>query len=666
MRNSGRGNQNYTPNNGQKAEKRNLTLLRLNEERLAYAMSCLVGKDVVVNLNNGDLVRGSFHSFDANNKNTAKPSDIALKNAHIASVRHDEDNSPKLLMIAGSDYSYMVAKDIVMSPTLMRQTKSARDGDACANTSSDHTPITKRAPSSQFKTDAEIAASRAGRQDCELTEWKPDEPVDESQLYELEEGNRPTGWDQFESNRRAFGVKSTYNENLYTTELKLDKVPRQIKEQANKLAAEIMGSNGEHSYSHLETYLEQDEDTMNNPVAEAIVKKALSKTGKDVKKDEKNAEVSKNMARSAGSNATSGPQNQRQQSSGKNASQKEVMPSTGSQSSQPSKVASSGQKSKDSPTNASTSHASKREGRQKDQRHGDSTSASPFHATEEDRQTAAVDSHANASRADDLKKNERNMQLAPPQKNEDRNAQKQVTSDVKPITPPVAASLSTKKTFTFNPNASAFTPISAMNPSASAASASSAAQFSANKAGNKAPQGAGGKTSGTDANVTSVISAFENLEFRAFKTMNEYPMLEVSAYTNGNWRSNDQQYSEMWPNCSDASYRTIIGDISMFYPAHGMMAMRATHPMIPAPGMATFLMPPGTPVAYPAYSMTGIPINMMQYARQGTPMFYGAPRPKNVSAQAQSSNRRANPRGPIASQPQSPMLQQTGKSGNKS
>jgi PAB1-binding protein PBP1 len=44
------------------------------------------------------------------------------------------------------------------------------------------------------------------------------EPEDDQTMFALEEtgGSR---WDQFEVNKRKFGVESTFDENLYTTRL---------------------------------------------------------------------------------------------------------------------------------------------------------------------------------------------------------------------------------------------------------------------------------------------------------------------------------------------------------------------------------------------------------------------------------------------------------------
>ena len=47
------------------------------------------------------------------------------------------------------------------------------------------------------------------------------------------------GWDQFETNETLFGVKSTFNEELYTTKLEKGPKTRELEKQALRIAREI-------------------------------------------------------------------------------------------------------------------------------------------------------------------------------------------------------------------------------------------------------------------------------------------------------------------------------------------------------------------------------------------------------------------------------------------
>lgn len=90
-----------------------------------------------------------------------------------------------------------------------------------------------------FKTDSDISANTAYRE-RELLRWQPDEVPDVSGGLEVTSGSG--AWDQFETNERLFGVRSEFDENVYTTELNRDHpdYPRRAATAA-RIAAEIEG-----------------------------------------------------------------------------------------------------------------------------------------------------------------------------------------------------------------------------------------------------------------------------------------------------------------------------------------------------------------------------------------------------------------------------------------
>ncbi|AQK70937.1 polyadenylate-binding protein-interacting protein 4 isoform X3 [Zea mays] len=75
----------------------------------------------------------------------------------------------------------------------------------------------------------------------ELERWAPD--GGDSECIELEKydrkGNR--SWDQFETNAALFGVKSTFNEEIYTTKLERGPHMRELEKHASRIAREIEG-----------------------------------------------------------------------------------------------------------------------------------------------------------------------------------------------------------------------------------------------------------------------------------------------------------------------------------------------------------------------------------------------------------------------------------------
>lgn len=49
------------------------------------------------------------------------------------------------------------------------------------------------------------------------------------------------GWDQFQANETLFGVKSTFDEELYTTKLERGPQTRELEREALRIAREIEG-----------------------------------------------------------------------------------------------------------------------------------------------------------------------------------------------------------------------------------------------------------------------------------------------------------------------------------------------------------------------------------------------------------------------------------------
>ncbi|KAM0276931.1 hypothetical protein ACHAQH_006262 [Verticillium albo-atrum] len=91
-----------------------------------------------------------------------------------------------------------------------------------------------------FRTDAAISNSRFGAERT-LQPWMPDstDGMDEG----LETSNNKVPWDQFAENERRFGIKTDYDENIYTTAI--DKNHPKYRERmaaAEKKAREISGS----------------------------------------------------------------------------------------------------------------------------------------------------------------------------------------------------------------------------------------------------------------------------------------------------------------------------------------------------------------------------------------------------------------------------------------
>ncbi|KAG6813919.1 hypothetical protein H0H92_005768 [Tricholoma furcatifolium] len=94
-----------------------------------------------------------------------------------------------------------------------------------------------------FRTDTDISAKKGGGRERELLQWSadPEGPAALDDDTFATSGN--TSWDQFAVNEKLFGLKTDFDENLYTT--KLDRTAADFKERernAQRIANEIMGA----------------------------------------------------------------------------------------------------------------------------------------------------------------------------------------------------------------------------------------------------------------------------------------------------------------------------------------------------------------------------------------------------------------------------------------
>jgi PAB1-binding protein PBP1 len=101
---------------------------------------------------------------------------------------------------------------------------------------------------SAFRTDTDISQRKGSGRERELQQWQPS--TDVSPGSALNQGDEDTfgpgttrgPWDQFAANEKLFGVKTQFDENLYTT--KLDRSAADFKErerEAQRIANEIIG-----------------------------------------------------------------------------------------------------------------------------------------------------------------------------------------------------------------------------------------------------------------------------------------------------------------------------------------------------------------------------------------------------------------------------------------
>jgi PAB1-binding protein PBP1 len=106
--------------------------------------------------------------------------------------------------------------------------------------------------SSTFRIDSDIGGTAAVRQ-RDLQPWVPGEDADADLSLEgaakAKSPSRGAEWDQFEANERLYGVKSDYDENLYTTAIdRTNPLYKQRLAAAERIAREIEGASAMNSH----------------------------------------------------------------------------------------------------------------------------------------------------------------------------------------------------------------------------------------------------------------------------------------------------------------------------------------------------------------------------------------------------------------------------------
>ncbi|CAI9261940.1 unnamed protein product [Lactuca saligna] len=234
-----------------------------SRERLVYLTTCLIGHQVDVQVTDGSIYSGIFHASNADND-----FGIILKMACVTNTgsSQGQKNSSDSVNKAPSKTLIIPAKDLVQ--VVAKDVSVTRDG------LTNEVHIEKQ---QDIMTDSLISRSRHVDLERELEPWVPDD--DNIELPELDntfDRHWNRGWDQFETNAALFGVKSTFNEELYTT--KLDRGPqmRELEKQALRIAREIEGEDtqdlhlAEERGIHFHSSFDLDEETKYSSVFRGV------------------------------------------------------------------------------------------------------------------------------------------------------------------------------------------------------------------------------------------------------------------------------------------------------------------------------------------------------------------------------------------------------------
>lgn len=217
-------------------------------DRFDYLLTNSIGSEVVATVSSAIKYSGLLVACNLDSTNGV---DIILKYPKIVdsgfSDNIDElsDQLGETLLISGSDVAELEMKGVDFAldekwDTLKKQELEDKQKRDKRNQGESANGVGYGNNSKNFKTDTDISRGRGDVKERELQKWTPDtgDEVPGISHQTLEESS--TSWDQFTVNEEKFGVKSTYDEHLYTTKINKDDphYEKRLKE-AERLAKEI-------------------------------------------------------------------------------------------------------------------------------------------------------------------------------------------------------------------------------------------------------------------------------------------------------------------------------------------------------------------------------------------------------------------------------------------
>ncbi|KAL6972676.1 Polyadenylate-binding protein-interacting protein 3 [Sarracenia purpurea var. burkii] len=225
---SGKNNLSKPTNAGVLAGSKNAGYESPSRERLVYLTTCLIGHNVEVQVKDGSLFSGIFHATNAE-----KDFGIILKMAR--SIRSGPSRGNKTIL---DSVSRAPSKTLIIPAKELVQL-TAKDVSVTRDGITNDLELVKQ---HDIMLDSFISQSRHVDMERALERWVPDEDVPQCpELENVFDGPRNRTWDQFEVNETLFGVKSTFNEELYTTKLERGLQMRELEKEASRIAREIEG-----------------------------------------------------------------------------------------------------------------------------------------------------------------------------------------------------------------------------------------------------------------------------------------------------------------------------------------------------------------------------------------------------------------------------------------
>lgn len=247
---------------------------RALHDRLLFMTACLIGQPVEVQVKNGSIFSGIFHTTNAEKdygvvlKMARLIKDGSIKGEKYDAVKDAASKAPiKTLIILANDLVQVIAKDVQITGDELA------NGQACQNR---HDIVID-----SFLTQAHrVELERA------LEPWTPDkDAADNLGLEDTFQNTWNRNWDQFETNKALFGVNSTYDEELYTTKLERGPQMKDLEKEASRIAREIEGqvTRNFHLAEERGTHVPNELDSLDE---ESRFSSVLRELGNDIGEDD--------------------------------------------------------------------------------------------------------------------------------------------------------------------------------------------------------------------------------------------------------------------------------------------------------------------------------------------------------------------------------------------
>jgi len=190
-------------------------------ERFLHLMLNLVGQTISITLKSGAVIEGIMHTFTPFESLSAEHlNKYVIKSAKV--VKGDVDIKGGTLIVGADKVSNVHIKSL-------RLEQSRHGGDS-------------------FQTDTDISAGGGNVKDDLVVAgnaWTTEKPSNgRAGMFGTKNNDLSGGigeWDQFHANETQFGVKASFDENLYTTSLDKTTVDKTKQYEAERMAREIEG-----------------------------------------------------------------------------------------------------------------------------------------------------------------------------------------------------------------------------------------------------------------------------------------------------------------------------------------------------------------------------------------------------------------------------------------